>query len=143
MAEPLRVVIDPNVLVSAAIAGGAPRRIVELVAAGAIRMVTCPQLHDELEGVLARERFLRWRTREQLDRFVADISVLAHRLPDPTDVPAVSRDPNDDYLIALFRASEADVLCSGDGDLAAVDGLEVLSPRDLLNRLVSPSPPAS
>jgi predicted nucleic acid-binding protein len=87
---------------------------------------------------LARERFLRWRTREQLDRFVADIRVLAHRLPDPTDVPAVSRDPNDDYLIALFRAAEADVLCSGDGDLAAVDGLEVLSPRDLLNRLVPP-----
>lgn len=92
MAEPLRVVIDPNVLVSAAIADGAPRRVVELVAAGAIRMVKCPWLHDELEGVLTRERFLRWRTREQLDRFVADVHVLAHRLPDPTDVPTVSRD---------------------------------------------------
>ena len=68
--------------------------------------------------------------------------VLVHRLPDPTEVPAVSRDPNDDYLIALFRAAGADVLCCGDGDLAAVDDLEVLSPRELLNRLAPPSPPA-
>jgi uncharacterized protein len=89
---------------------------------------------------LARDRFLRWRTREQLDRFVADISVLANRLPDPVDVPAVSRDPDDDYLVALFRAAKADVVCSGDGDLAAVDGLEVLSPRDLLTRLMPPAP---
>jgi predicted nucleic acid-binding protein len=108
MAERLRVVIDPNVLVSAAIADGAPRRVVELVAAGAVRMVTCPRLHDELEGVLARDRFLRWRTRDQLDRFVVD---MAHRLPDPTDVPAVSGDPNDDYLIALFRGVRRGCAC--------------------------------
>jgi predicted nucleic acid-binding protein len=66
MAEPLRVVIDMNVLGSAAIADGAPRRIVELVAAGAVRMVTCPRLHDELEGVLARERFLRRHRRRHV-----------------------------------------------------------------------------
>jgi uncharacterized protein len=131
----LRVVIDPNVLVSAAIAEGAPRHVVALAAAGAIQMVSCPGLHDELEGVLARDRFLRWRSREQLDRFAADLRVLAWQVPDPSDVSAVSRDPDDDYLVALVHSAGADVLCSGDADLAAVTEVEVLSPRALLDRL--------
>lgn len=139
MGKPLRVVIDPNVLVSAAIARGAPRGLVDLVAAGVIQMVSCPRLHEELEGVLARERFLRWRSREELDRFVADLRVLAHQAADPTDVPNVTRDPNDDYLVALFRAEYADVLCSGDGDLTAVVDLDVLTPRELLDRIRPPT----
>lgn len=52
----LRVVFDPNVLVSAAIADGAPRQVIALVAAGATRMISCPRLHEEFEGVLARDR---------------------------------------------------------------------------------------
>lgn len=137
MAEPLRVVIDPNVLVSAAIANGAPRRIIEFTAAGLIQMISCPRLHEELEGVLARERFLQWRAREQLDQFVADLRVLAHQSPDPADVPAATRDPNDDYLVALARAAGADVLCSGDADLADVTVVSVRSPQALLDRIRS------
>jgi hypothetical protein len=74
--EALRVVADPNILVSAAIASGNPQRIVDLAALGAIQLVACPHLLNELEAVLARDRFLRWRTREQLDRFVADLRIL-------------------------------------------------------------------
>lgn len=83
MPEALRVVADPNILVSAAIAGGNPQRIVDLAALGAIQLVACPHLLDELEAVLARDRFRRWRTREQLDRFVADLRTLADVYPDP------------------------------------------------------------
>lgn len=137
MAGPLRVVIDPNVLVSAVIAGGPPRQIVDLVAAGAIEMISCPRLHEELEGVLARDRFLRWRTREQLDRFTADIRMMAHHRADPQDVPAVTRDPNDDYLVALTVDADAEALCSGDADLADVTVVTVRTPRALLNHILS------
>ncbi len=114
----LRVVVDPNVLVSAAIAGGNPLRVVELASGGLIGLVASPRLLDELRGVLARDKFLRWRTREQLDRFVAAIEVLVEAVPDASEVPAVSRDPNDDYLVALAAGASADVLCSGDRDLS-------------------------
>lgn len=67
--RPLRVVIDPNVFVSAAISNGASRRIVQLAAAGGFQMVACPRLLDELGGVLRREKFEKHRTREDLDRF--------------------------------------------------------------------------
>src|SRR3546814_8390611 len=98
-------------------------------------MISCPHLHGELEGVLVRDRFLRWRTREDLDRYVADLRVIAFQVPDPLDVPSVTRDPSDDYLVALAKAAKADVLCSGDGDLEDVNEVAVLSPRALVNRV--------
>ena len=90
----------------------------------------------ELEVVLARDRFLRWRTREQLTRFVGDLRVLVRTMPDPTEVAAVTRDPNDDYLVALAVATGADVLCSGDGDFAEVADVTVLSPAQLIARVL-------
>jgi uncharacterized protein len=128
----LRVVVDPNVLVSAAIAGGNPSRVVELASGGFIGLVASPRLLDELRGVLARDKFLRWRTREELDRFVADIEVLVEPAPDPVEVPAVSRDPNDDYLVALAVDAGADVLCSGDRDLRDVADAVVQTPAELV-----------
>lgn len=132
----MRVVVDPNMLVSAAIAGGNPYRVVELASGGLIRLVASPRLLDELRGVLARDKFLRWRTREQLDRFVADIEVLVEPAPDPVDVPAVSRDPNDDYLVALAADTGADVLCSGDRDLRDVAGIVVRTPAELVRTVL-------
>lgn len=134
-----RVVVDPNVLVSAAIAGGNPQRILDLAASGAVRLIACPLLLDELETVLARDRFLRWRAREQLDRFVADIRALAEHVPDPLDVPAETRDPGDGYLVALARNSGVDVLCSGDTDFDEVTGIVVLTPAALVNEILEGS----
>lgn len=134
-----RVVVDPNVLVSAAIAGGNPQRVVELAAVGALRLIACPMLLDEFEAVLARDRFLRWRTRQQLDRFVDDVRALAEPLPDPVDVPVVTRDRGDDYLVALVRMSGADALCSGDADLLAVTDIVVRTPAALIDDVLAGS----
>lgn len=55
--------------------------------------------------------------------------VVAIRVDDPDDVPAVCRDPNDDYLFAV-AAAHADVLVSGDKDVLETTGVavRVLSP---------------
>ena len=99
-----RVVVDPNVLISAAIARGNPHRVVDLAASGLVTIVASPLLMEELRMVLARDKFLRWRTREELDRFVADIEQLAELAPNPAKVPSACRDPHDDYLVACLRS---------------------------------------
>lgn len=123
-------------LVSAAIAGGTPHRIVDLASDGRIRIVASRHLLAELSDVLTRERFLRWRTREQLDQFYAEVCAVAEITDDPAETPPETRDPKDDYLVALARAAHADAICSGDGDLADVAGIEVLTPAQLLPRLI-------
>jgi hypothetical protein len=132
--EPPRVVGDPNVVVSAAIAGGAPQRVVQLAAIGAIRLIACPRLVAELDDVLARDRFLRWRTREQLDRFAADIRALAQR------EPTLLRSRASLAIRTMTTWSRSprrpNVLCSGDADLADVSDVAVLTSRQLLDRIL-------
>jgi predicted nucleic acid-binding protein len=66
-------------------------------------------------------------------RWVADSASV---VVDPdADPPVHSRDPNDDYLIALASAHRA-ALVSGDEDLLALEGeIPVFSPRAFLDLL--------
>ncbi|MGD9793553.1 MAG: putative toxin-antitoxin system toxin component, PIN family [Acidimicrobiia bacterium] len=132
-----RVVVDPNVLVSAAITSGTSRSVVDAASTGVLVIVVCPLLVAELTAVLARERFERWRTRDRLDRYVADIISIAEHHPDPCPIAAVTRDPGDDYLVALAAAADA-VICSGDRDLhaAAID-VAVFTPGELIERVAT------
>ena len=56
---------------------------------------------------------------------------------DPDPVPAILRDPDDDYLVALASESGADAIVSGDLDLHEATGLsvDILTPREALTRL--------
>lgn len=51
--------------------------------------------------------------------------------------PAVSRDPDDDYLVALAEAAEVDALVAGDKDLLTARPaiVPVVTPRAFLDRL--------
>lgn len=53
----MRVVTDTNVVVSAVLWGGIPRRLLETAHHGQIRLYTSRVLIDELERVLTRDKF--------------------------------------------------------------------------------------
>lgn len=56
---------------------------------------------------------------------------LAALFPDPDITPSLTRDPKDDYLVALARSSEAHFLVSGDPHLTGLEDPRppVLTPR--------------
>jgi len=90
--------------------------------------------------VLARPRLRKYLTSDQAHRFLADLAGQSTLLPDPLPpYPAVCRDPDDDYLVALATAHHANVLVTGDDDLLAIDhdplDIEILTPRQLVDRL--------
>jgi putative PIN family toxin of toxin-antitoxin system len=75
-------------------------------------------LFEELEDVLARPKFRDVLGQEAADRFLAGLLAVAEWAPDPQGAPtAETRDPDDDYLLALARSAKVDVLGSGDRDL--------------------------
>ena len=51
----------------------------------------------------------------------------------------MSRDRDDDYLIAVARAAQVDALVSGDDDLTSLEleDLVILTPRQVLDRIAS------
>lgn len=130
--------IDPNVFVSAAISpSGTTGRTIRADFEGRYRLVVCPHLVAELETVLHRPSFRRYLSVDQASELIVTIEAIADTEPDPEDVPVATRDPDDDYLLALAVAANADLVVSGDDDLSAIDKppVEVIKPREFLDRL--------
>lgn len=134
----MRAVLDPGVLISAVVSpGGTCAEIIALLEVGRFELVMSPRLVAELRNTLQRERFRRWASEEGVDEFVAAVVLEAREFSDPDKVEPTTRDPKDDYLIALAQAANADVLVSGDLDLLDLEDppVEVLTPRSFLDRL--------
>jgi uncharacterized protein len=136
-----RVVLDANVLVSAALANdpAAPSvRAFDALLDGRIEVVGCPALLGEIASVLGRERLRRHLSIDEARRFVADLlGVMTVAADPPRPYPAICRDPDDDYLIALARAGVVDALLTGDRDLLELEdvGVAVITLRALVERL--------
>jgi len=116
----MRVVLDANVWVSAAIRTGPAHQIVQswLAGSAAFDVVICPELIAEVEEVLTqRPRMRKWIALDVAERFVETLRVLADVVPDPAEVEATTRDMDDDYLVALAREHNADYIVTGDKDL--------------------------
>lgn len=101
----MKVVPDPNVLLSAVIAPGGTSDQALRVAMTSAQMVVSRHLVERFLVRASDEKFRRWFT-------MADASALAERLwdfaeivADPVRVPRVVKgDPSDDYLVELARA---------------------------------------
>ncbi|HEX3827187.1 MAG TPA: putative toxin-antitoxin system toxin component, PIN family [Sporichthyaceae bacterium] len=130
------MVIDPNVCVAALINPyGTPAAVMDAVADRRLHAVVTQRLLDELSEVVARPKFRRWFSAEEGTAFVTALAAVAEAGADPVEVAPVVRDPDDDYLVAVSRASQA-VLVTGDDDLLSAD-LEppVRTPRQILQMI--------
>jgi putative PIN family toxin of toxin-antitoxin system len=134
-----RVVLDPGVLVSSLITpAGAPATLWRAVLDERLEIIICPHLLAELAGVLERPKFRRYFSVEESRAFVAEVARRGHVLPDPVDAPKVSRDPDDDYLVALARVAGVRALVSGDRDLTEMVDPDppVLTPAQAVDQLL-------
>lgn len=86
--------------------------------------VLCPRLLDEIEQALRKPYFSDLLEEREISEIVATIRDAGIVLNDPVDPPALLRDPNDDYLIALARETDAAAIVTGDRDLLDHAGLE-------------------
>lgn len=137
-APPHRVVIDPNVFVSATITpSGALGPILTLIDDGVIVPVVTQHLVDEVVEVLGRPKLATYVKPGVSAAFEDQMRRLGEWHADIAEPLAVTRDPQDDYLVALALGASAEAITSGDDDLhAAVNlGVAVLTPRELLTRL--------
>lgn len=77
-------------------------------------------------------------TREEADGFASRLSEEGILLEDPLDPPrVVPDDPNDDYLVALARAGNADALVTRDRHFERVqaEGLPIVGPATMVRRI--------
>ena len=137
-APPHRVVIDPNVFVSATITPkGALGPIVSLIDEGTLVPVVTQHLVDEVVDVLGRPKLAKYVKPGAGAAFDEQMRRLGELHEDNAEPPSVTRDPKDDYLVALALSAHVEAITSGDEDLhSAPDlGVAVLTPRELLTCL--------
>ena len=115
----MKVVLDANVFVSAAIARGPSHRIVQAwLADCAYEVIVCPEILVEVQAVLIeRPRMRKWIDVATAEMFIETLRAASELVADPEQVRPVTRDRDDDYLISLARSHKADYIVSGDRDL--------------------------
>ena len=136
----MRAVLDPNVLVSAVISpAGPPGSILLAWSLGQFELVISAKLLDELAEVLARPKLRRWVSEATANEYVDALAESATMIDDPPDPPKRSADPDDDYLLALLDAADANYLVSGDPHLTSLANpdLRVEAPNAFLVRLLA------
>ena len=130
----MRAVLDPNVIVSAALSrSGTPAKVLRAWLEGLYVLLVSPVLLGELERVLGYPKIASRVTRQEADELMDLLRRQAQSMEDPEGPPAVtSSDPDDDYLIALAEAARV-VVVSGDAHLLSlVDQIPVYSPAAFL-----------
>ena len=121
----LRVVIDSNVWISAALTpGGTPAQVVRHVLKNGLPVFS-PATFEELRSRLWKPKFDRWLSLEQRQRLLHDVDACALWVALPasaadTALRHYSRDPDDDAFIHTALAAQAPWLITGDQDLLAV-----------------------
>ena len=127
------IVLDTNVIVAALVAKGLCHEVVvrSLVSC---TVVTSAALLDELERTL----HARFALGPAADGFLEQLRTRV-RLVEPAPLPTpVSRDPDDDVVLATAVAAGAALIVTGDHDLLVLGRyttVEIVSPRDFLGRL--------
>ena len=135
--HPVRAVVDVNVLISGILSAKGPSaEILRASRDGVFELVVSEKLLAELKRTLGYPKLRKRIPPEKVAAFatwVRDHGTLAE---DPAAPPPVgSRDPDDDYLLALAISRRA-YLVTGDQDLLVLsDDLPILTPAQFVTKL--------
>jgi hypothetical protein len=121
----VRLVLDTNVVVSALLWDGVPRRLLKVGRAEGVVLYSSSPLLAELSDVLSRPKFTNkiaasLLSVDQLVDLYAELIDLV--LPVPT--PRLAPDPDDDVVIGTALAAKADYVVTGDKGLLSVGTYE-------------------
>jgi len=132
----VRVVLDPNILISALLSpGGRPAQVVQHWLQGEFELIVSGELQAELERALGYPKLRGRIPPDDAARVVDLLRQTAVHGSDPPEPPVRSPDPGDDYLLALAESQSA-LLVSGDKHLLGLaDRFPIYTPEAFLDTL--------
>jgi putative PIN family toxin of toxin-antitoxin system len=130
-----RVVIDTNVLVSAFINNGKPRKLL-LKLLEEHTVILSSQMLAELADVLSRDKF--FVTSSQVDRFISVLVRKTKIVSVDSSFKVILEDPDDDIVLNTALSGKADYIVTGDKHLLSLrkfEKIEVLKVNQMLEIL--------
>jgi putative PIN family toxin of toxin-antitoxin system len=110
-----RIVLDTNVLVSAIISKGKPRKLLQMGIDGKYQILASMEILDELSEVLQRPKFKM--TGKDIIRIVSALMETAKIVKVSSNLKIISNDPDDNIIINTAYDGNADYIVSGDKDV--------------------------
>jgi putative PIN family toxin of toxin-antitoxin system len=137
----VRIVLDTNVVISALLWQGTPHRLLETISHNErLQIFSSPALLEEFSDVLTRPAATkRLAMIGKTAREVIADYLQAIELVEPAETPAVvTRDPDDDHVLACAVAARAAIIVSGDLDLLELNtyrGIPIIRAAQALLRI--------
>lgn len=116
----IRIILDTNWYISASINRRSRRKLYELITDSNIEILYSDELLIEYQSVIGRTRFQKVISTVQVSRFLNLILPRLKKMKISSSM-FMSRDPKDNYLLAMALDSDADFLVTGDDDLLILE----------------------
>ncbi|MBI3969983.1 MAG: putative toxin-antitoxin system toxin component, PIN family [Chloroflexi bacterium] len=131
----MKVVPDTNTIISGIGWDGPPRRILMALREGIHRLVTSPDLLDELTRVLTYPKLKPLAAHPSLPVVLEWLHRPEHLVFPDQRLDVIAQDPADNRVLEAAVAGRADVIVSGDRHLLAhkeYEGIPILSARQFV-----------
>lgn len=130
----IRIVLDTNVLVSAVVFGGNPRRVIESILEGSVHLTLSREILDELEGVLCRKKF--GISSQVIRKISNELESICDIVMPKRRIAVMRSDPYDNMVLERAVEAKADYIVSGDThllDLREFEGIKIVNPSRFLD----------
>ena len=114
----LRIVLDTNVLVSAIIHNGKPRKLFQMGIGGKYTILISKETLDELSEVIQRPKFKM--TSEDIVHIVSALMETCENVHVTSNFKAISNDLADNIIINTAYDGNAEYIVSGDKDVRSL-----------------------
>lgn len=114
----MRVVFDTNIWISFAI-GKRLNKMKSILLDDQIKIFSCPEIVREFLRVSKEEKLKKYLSNQRISETIDLMETFAQEGIIKSKV-SISRDVNDDYLLAFSRDNKLDYLVTGDKDLLVI-----------------------
>jgi uncharacterized protein len=135
-----RLVLDTNVVVSALLWRGKPGQLIELAGEAEVRLYTSRILLNELAATLSKPKLsgpVAATGRSVTEHLIA-FRQLAKVIRPKAPLSPISRDADDDHVLACAVAAKASYIVTGDDDLLVLgshDNVEIITVASIIDML--------
>ncbi len=109
----IKIILDTNWYISATVNKKSRRKIYNLITNKSLTCLYSEELLSEYIAVIQRDKFKNMVNRQQVDRFLI-LALSELKRIKITQAISKSRDPKDNYLLAMAMDGKADYLITGD-----------------------------
>ncbi len=134
----IRIVADTNVMISALISRGNPRKLVLKIDGIDSELVISKPMLEELISVMVRDRIRKYVSGRDATEFIKYIGNRMTVVNIKSKFVVIKSDPSDDIVINTAYSGGADYIVSGDKHLTSLrrfKGIKILTASEMLKRL--------